>query len=116
MNPAALMIWLVPVTLKATLLAGLAMLAMHLLRRRSAAARRAVLAAFGVTMLLLPAGQLLFPQWHLGLWRPAPAAPIPVDNVVERVGPELEGQPVTPAVAGWVRQELAAAQTANGVT
>src|SRR5262245_29491482 len=107
MDSAALLGWLVPVTLKATFLAGLAALAMRLSRRSSAASRRALLAACSLVLLLLPLGQLLLPRWHLGFWRPAPPAPIAVDNVVERVGPELEGKPVTPAVATWIHRELA---------
>lgn len=111
---SASLAWLFSVTLKATVLAGCALAAMRLLGRKSAAARRTVLAVFGLAILLLPLAQLFLPRWHLGFWKPPTVAPIPVDDFVERVGPEMEGQPLTPAVATWVRHHVAESRAPQG--
>ncbi len=85
---------LVSASVKGSIILVLALVALRLMRRTSAAARHAVLAAALATFLLLPAVQAVAPSWTLAV---LPAAPAEISALSQRMTPSLapRGEPFT---------------------
>ncbi len=80
---------LVSASLKGSIILLVALVALRVMRRASAAARHAVLAAALAAFLLLPAAQMVAPQWTLPV---LPAAPPEISALAQRMAPPAPGE------------------------